>query len=734
MMKIQNTKKFDVLLVGFGIVCMIVGLVSLAQSTVPSGGPYYLQVPVSTWAYLVDRFSNGSYYMVNGTNWKVDYQGTNITLVEQYALGNMTSGTLYLNQQQHNSSLTVPANVMVIEDYQGEISYFSVVRVGVLNASESYVQAYNLLVENGTSFPSTVSSGYLFFRTDYNMLTFYNGTGWTNCTTVADDDSMYLLTSSSTNFLLQNGTRALTANWNAGAYGIYGLTWLNSTNISTNYVFLGSLTSDPVSPTVGQIWYRSDTEQFKAYNGSVIVLGSGATGPAGTVNGLPFRYTIFQNVTATYLVNGTTGAIDDSSTTENNIFINAIGNSSSGGRIFVKDSLYEGIHVHLASNIHLVGESWNTILKLADETDDSVLESTGTPTGIIVENLAIDGNYAAQSTPDYTTGGIFFSTVSNTTVKNCYIHDVAEHAIRFNNGGSSNLITDNLCADGRFGILYYGEGVALKPSRSIISNNFVYNAGGTPGNTGTGIFVREGFNVVIEGNHLEGCVDSGIEVNDGEAITVTGNSIHNNAKGIIVRECKGVAVTGNTINYTTSGTSHVGIHIWGHSTTLNCTDWTVSGNTITYCNDEGIRIENACNGSIMGNTVSHGITSTADGMRIEITGSVNWTLFITVTGNTFLGNPDFGIQINPAASYFVRGLAIIGNILSSCNKGIGLSRTENSTITGNIIMNNLDHGIASVASDFIAFVANVFAGNGATAIDGAGAYCVGIGNIGVADF
>lgn len=269
MMKIQNTKKFDVLLVGFGIVCMIVGLVSLAQSTVPSGGPYYLQVPVSTWAYLVDRFSNGSYYMVNGTNWKVDYQGTNITLVEQYALGNMTSGTLYLNQQQHNSSLTVPANVMVIEDYQGEISYFSVVRVGVLNASESYVQAYNLLVENGTSFPSTVSSGYLFFRTDYNMLTFYNGTGWTNCTTVADDDSMYLLTSSSTNFLLQNGTRALTANWNAGAYGIYGLTWLNSTNISTNYVFLGSLTSDPVSPTVGQIWYRSDTEQFKAWKSVV---------------------------------------------------------------------------------------------------------------------------------------------------------------------------------------------------------------------------------------------------------------------------------------------------------------------------------------------------------------------------------------------------------------------------------------------------------------------------------
>jgi len=119
----MKNKKIEALFVGFGIVCMIVGLISLAQSTTPSGGPYYLQVPTSTWFYLVDRFSNASYYMVNGTNWKVDYQSTNLTKVEQYALGNLTSGTLYLNQQQHNTSLTIPANVMVIEDYQGVLTY-----------------------------------------------------------------------------------------------------------------------------------------------------------------------------------------------------------------------------------------------------------------------------------------------------------------------------------------------------------------------------------------------------------------------------------------------------------------------------------------------------------------------------------------------------------------------------------------------------------------------------------
>jgi hypothetical protein len=121
----MKTNKMNVLFVGFGIVCMIVGLVALAQSTTPSGGPYYLQVPVSTWTYLIDRFSNGSYYMVNGTNWKVDYQSTNLTNVEKFALGNTTSGTVYLYGLQHNTSLSVLSLQKVIQDYQNKTTYYT---------------------------------------------------------------------------------------------------------------------------------------------------------------------------------------------------------------------------------------------------------------------------------------------------------------------------------------------------------------------------------------------------------------------------------------------------------------------------------------------------------------------------------------------------------------------------------------------------------------------------------
>jgi len=120
---LNKPKAYSVAIIALTVLLGCSLLFNGIQATVPSGGPYYLQVPTSTWFYLVDRFSNASYYMVNGTNWKVDYQSTNLTKVEQYALGNLTSGTLYLNQQQHNTSLTIPANVMVIEDYQGLLTY-----------------------------------------------------------------------------------------------------------------------------------------------------------------------------------------------------------------------------------------------------------------------------------------------------------------------------------------------------------------------------------------------------------------------------------------------------------------------------------------------------------------------------------------------------------------------------------------------------------------------------------
>ena len=40
------------------------------------------------------------------------------------------------------------------------------------------VKILKLVVETGTAFPASPSQGYLFYRTDLNELTFYNGSAW----------------------------------------------------------------------------------------------------------------------------------------------------------------------------------------------------------------------------------------------------------------------------------------------------------------------------------------------------------------------------------------------------------------------------------------------------------------------------------------------------------------------------------------------------------------------------
>jgi peptidoglycan/xylan/chitin deacetylase (PgdA/CDA1 family) len=197
-----------------------------------------------------------------------------------------------------------PSNI-VLKDGSGGISVTTVYCASVQNGSlDGYVQVYRMLVENGSSFPSVASSGYLFFRTDWNQLAFYNGTDWGNCSSGVDDDSMYLLSASATEFLFQNGTRALTADWNAGAFGVYGLTWVNSTSIDAlGFYWNGLNRTDAVANPVGSASYIID------------------------VAGTSYR-----------MINQTTGQIDDQNTNRSVLINYAMGNLSlSGGLIYCKD-------------------------------------------------------------------------------------------------------------------------------------------------------------------------------------------------------------------------------------------------------------------------------------------------------------------------------------------------------------------------------------------------------------
>jgi hypothetical protein len=80
-------------------------------------------------------------------------------------------------------------------------------------------------------------------------------------------------------YLLQNGSRPLTADWNVGGYGIYEITWLNTTNINLNtgniYFNQGQAinmtfwkgTSFPLA-VAGQPFFRTDLSGLYVYNGT----------------------------------------------------------------------------------------------------------------------------------------------------------------------------------------------------------------------------------------------------------------------------------------------------------------------------------------------------------------------------------------------------------------------------------------------------------------------------------
>lgn len=286
--------------------------------------------------------------------------------------------------------------------------------VALINNTAGYVQTYRLLVENGSSFPATVSNGYLFFRTDYNTLCFYNGTDWSNCT-ISTDLSAYML---------KDGTTGLTANWNlGGSYGVYGATWLNSTQINADdFWWNGQNRTDAVANPIGSYSY--------------LINASGST------------YS---------MKNGVTGQIDFQSSNASATINNAIGNMTNGGKVFVKNATYSLDSTILINqnNTVLEGEGKGTILYLANGANVNVINITDC-FDVTVKHLMIHGN-----------NGL------NTAGRGIHIHN----SVAMGYGSESEITIQDV-------LIYHTVGDALRSDGAEIENRIICVA--TNGNYGNG--------------------------------------------------------------------------------------------------------------------------------------------------------------------------------------------------------------------------------------------------------
>ncbi len=242
------------------------------QATVPSGGPYYLQVPVSTWTYYIGKFSNASCFMVNGSNWKVDYQSLNPSSLVQFAIGNTTTvgGTVYISAGSYAAAVTLKNNVRLILE-KGCTGVTVTIDTGATAILEDY--------EN--SLTNVYSSGNLV--TQYNNLngaiaaiygTFTNG-AFTNLTSSnVTATTLYVNGENITNNgdcpVSTNSTFTLTSD--TSEHTIVTLTPTSVEQVTNFWIDLSALTQNCTL----KVWYTLGGT-FKVVTSMVVTVGAGSS-------------------------------------------------------------------------------------------------------------------------------------------------------------------------------------------------------------------------------------------------------------------------------------------------------------------------------------------------------------------------------------------------------------------------------------------------------------------------
>jgi hypothetical protein len=277
-----------------------------------------------------------------------------------------------------------------------------------------------LVVENGTTFPALPVDRQVFFRSDEGYLYVYNNSLWVQLGTTLY--SNLTGTPDLTVYLTHDGATALSGDWNiGGSYGVYGATWLNSTQINALGFYLNGQQLGFVEPATFIIDYNATSGNYQAWYGANSTLA-------------------FQSTNASAVIN------------------NALWNLTTGGKVFLRNGGYRDIDINctIPSNVTLCGEGWGTVLYGKSATNISVIRMSGV-VNARVSNLRIDGNYVGNpqcvATDETWGNGIDIvdsqnCTVDNVVAQNCYWHGVQVRGDTARDITVRNCIADNNLWDG----------------------------------------------------------------------------------------------------------------------------------------------------------------------------------------------------------------------------------------------------------------------------------------------
>lgn len=214
-----------------------------------------------------------------------------------------------------------------------------------------------------------------------------------------------------------------------------------------------------------------------------------------------------------------------------------------GGVVFIPAGTYIiSETIKIPGNVTLIGEGFNTYLKLADDSNINIIENMHPKiwidTNIVIANMRIDGNGEHQTAPVH---GIFLYTAPNAHIENVWAHSFPRHitgnsmAIYLLLSPNSRIHYNRLENNSYTGIMLTGSGYSKVSNNYLLRNHrgiYIDYSNNTRVFKNTIINCDEGIrlygsssNNIVLNNHVEGSFEEGIVITHPEC---ENNSINAN--------------------------------------------------------------------------------------------------------------------------------------------------------------------------------------------------------------
>jgi hypothetical protein len=346
--------------------------------------------------------------------------------------------------------------------------------------------------------------------------------------------------------------------------------------VTTSKIADGAVTTDKIADdavTAAKIGDDAVTAE-KMADGAVVTakLADGSVTPAKIDNRTlkaAFSVLIWRDESTYYAKNGSTGAIQYFGTNATAVINNAISSLPTGGLVFLCDATYNidgTINVVGKLNINIIGQSWETILNLTQNSNTDMMKIENS-TYTTIKSIYFQGNRGSQTCGK----GIVVQNSERVLIERCLFYEIRQTAIHiYGERSRSSLqpwINKNRIEKIGNSSSDHGIWIGDYASDAHVVDNDVGNI------TGSAIYVTSsGF--LIATNTLWAS-NYGLNVYLVTSGEITGNIVDNNKlDGINIDSCNNILVTSNIakLNSNNPINASSGIYLYNSSYT------TITGN------------------------------------------------------------------------------------------------------------------------------------------------------------